>query len=190
LNRISETYDPTIEDSYRKRVRIDDRFCDVDILDTAGLEVYVGNRDQWIHDGQGFILVYSISSRDSFDQIVPIHKWIQGVKLSAPVVLVGNKCDVAERNVSEREGQALAEELGCVFVETSAITSFNVEKAFFDVIRQLRRQRQQAHHQQQQHQLQKRHSSFGRRPKTSTVKPSGRHMPSKGHSKYSPCTIL
>lgn len=62
----------------------------------------------------------------------------------APVMLVGNKCDrVTEREVSTQEGQALAKELGCDFVEASAKNCVNVEKAFFDVVRQLRRQRHQ-----------------------------------------------
>lgn len=60
-----------------------------------------------------------------------------------PVMLVGNKSDKHhEREVSSQEGQALARELGCDFVEASAKNCINVEKAFFDVVRQLRRQRQ------------------------------------------------
>jgi GTPase KRas protein len=47
-----------------------------------------------------------------------------------------------EREVSSQEGQALANDLGCEFVETSAKNGINVEKAFYDVVRQLRRQRQ------------------------------------------------
>ena len=59
-------------------------------------------------------------------------------------MLVGNKCDrVTEREVSTQEGQALAKDLGCDFVEASAKNCVNVEKAFFDVVRQLRRQRHQ-----------------------------------------------
>jgi GTPase KRas protein len=59
-------------------------------------------------------------------------------------MLVGNKCDRhTEREVSTQEGYSLAKELGCDFVEASAKNCINVEKAFFDVVRQLRRQRQQ-----------------------------------------------
>jgi GTPase KRas protein len=60
-------------------------------------------------------------------------------------MLVGNKSDKAvERAVSAQEGQALAKELGCEFVEASAKNCINVEKAFYDVVRMLRQQRQQA----------------------------------------------
>ena len=65
--------------------------------------------------------------------------------LPVPVMLVGNKSDKAvERAVSAQEGQALAKELGCEFVEASAKNCINVEKAFYDVVRMLRQQRQQA----------------------------------------------
>lgn len=59
-------------------------------------------------------------------------------------MLVGNKSDKAvERAVSAQEGHALAKDLGCEFVEASAKNCINVEKAFYDVVRMLRRQRQQ-----------------------------------------------
>jgi GTPase KRas protein len=166
LNHFVETYDPTIEDSYRKQVQIDGQSCMLEVLDTAGQEEYIALRDQWIRDGEGFVLVYSISSRSSFARIQRFHSQIQRVKETAmagsptypgspisasapifgqaPVMLVGNKCDrVTEREVSTQEGQALAKDLGCDFVEASAKNCVNVEKAFFDVVRQLRRQRHQ-----------------------------------------------
>ena len=124
-----ETYDPTIEDSYRKQVVIDSQSCMLEVLDTAGQEEYTALRDQWIRDGEGFILVYSITSRASFNRIRKFHSQIQRVKDSsnagsptttssylsptfsgsmsfsapssgpAPVMLVGNKSD----RVTERE---------------------------------------------------------------------------------------
>ncbi|KAJ8060091.1 hypothetical protein OCU04_011701 [Sclerotinia nivalis] len=164
LQHFVETYDPTIEDSYRKQVAIDGQSCMLEVLDTAGQEEYTALRDQWIRDGEGFVLVYSISSRSSFTRIQRFHNQIQRVKESSssspvypgspispispsepvPIMLVGNKCDrVTEREVSTQEGHALARELGCEFVEASAKNCVNVEKAFYDVVRQLRRQRQQ-----------------------------------------------
>jgi GTPase KRas protein len=160
----AQQYDPTIEDSYRKQVVIDGQSCMLEVLDTAGQEEYTALRDQWIRDGEGFVLVYSISSRSSFTRIQRFHNQIQRVKESSssspsypgspissaapsapvPIMLVGNKSDrVTEREVSTQEGQALARELGCEFVEASAKNCINVEKAFYDVVRQLRRQRMQ-----------------------------------------------
>lgn len=166
LNHFVETYDPTIEDSYRKQVVIDNQSCMLEVLDTAGQEEYTALRDQWIRDGEGFVLVYSITSRSSFTRIQKFYNQIQRVKDSGnagsptgpsylnpqlampaptgpvPVMLVGNKSDkVTERAVSSQEGQALARELRCDFVEASAKNCINVERAFYDVVRSLRRQR-------------------------------------------------
>jgi GTPase KRas protein len=143
----------------------------LEVLDTAGQEEYTALRDQWIRDGEGFVLVYSITSRSSFARIQRFHHQIRRVKESSsagsptgasylssplhsptgsglsgpvPVMLVGNKSDkVTEREVSHQEGSALARDLGCEFVEASAKNCINVEKAFYDVVRSLRRQRQQ-----------------------------------------------
>ncbi|KAL2148311.1 hypothetical protein VTH82DRAFT_2231 [Thermothelomyces myriococcoides] len=165
LQHFVETYDPTIEDSYRKQAVIDNQACMLEVLDTAGQEEYTALRDQWIRDGEGFVLVYSISSRSSFTRIKRFHHQIQRVKESTasspsypgspisaanpsapvPIMLVGNKSDrIADREVSTQEGHALARELGCEFVEASAKNYINVDKAFYDVVRILRRQRQAA----------------------------------------------
>ncbi|KAG0778963.1 hypothetical protein G6F21_012777 [Rhizopus arrhizus] len=56
-------------DSYRKQVVIDDQPCVLEVLDTAGQEEYTALRDQWIRDGEGFLLVYSITSRSTFERI-------------------------------------------------------------------------------------------------------------------------
>jgi len=60
-----------------------------------------------------------------------------------PLMLVGNKADRStEREVSAQEGRSLATELGCLFTESSAKTCQNVELAFYEVVRQIRRQRE------------------------------------------------
>ena len=202
-----ETYDPTIEDSYRKQVVIDSQACMLEVLDTAGQEEYTALRDQWIRDGEGFILVYSITSRNSYDRIRKFFNQVQRVKESShpgsptnhsylqaqmantpvytgpvPVMLVGNKSDKHhEREVSSQEGQALAKELGCEFVEASAKNCVNVEKAFFDVVRRLRRQRQNPiasseRRQPREHSSRHHHASDG-----------GRHG---RHKKSTRCVIL
>ena len=68
-NYFVDEYDPTIEDSYRKQVTIDNETCLLDILDTAGQEEYSAMRDQYMRTGQGFLCTYAITSRSSFDEI-------------------------------------------------------------------------------------------------------------------------
>ncbi|KAJ3082791.1 Ras GTPase ras2, partial [Quaeritorhiza haematococci] len=140
------TYDPTIEDSYRKQVVIDDHPCILEVLDTAGQEEYTARlRDQWIRDGEGFLLVYSITSRSTFDRVERFKEQITRVKDTdkVPLMLVGNKCDkIAEREVSKEEGIHMAKKIKCEFIETSAKTCVNVEKAFYQVVRLIRAARQ------------------------------------------------
>ncbi|KAJ3224124.1 Ras GTPase ras2 [Chytriomyces hyalinus] len=144
-----QTYDPTIEDSYNKQVVIDDQPCNLEVLDTAGQEEYTALRDQWIRDGEAFLLVYSITSRATFYRIEQFREQILRVKDTddtIPMMLVGNKCDrIAEREVSKEEGAYLASKLQCDFIETSAKTRVNVEKAFYNVVRALRKQRELDH---------------------------------------------
>jgi GTPase KRas len=153
-------YDPTIEDSYRTQVAIDGEECMLEVFDTAGQEEYTALRDQRIRDGEGFVLVYIVTSRSSFTRIQTFHNQIQRVKetstssgsptssapssMTVPIMLVGNKYDgTSEREVSTQEGNSLARDLGCKFAEVSAKTCVNVQKAFYDVVRQLRKQRMQ-----------------------------------------------
>ncbi|KUI68267.1 Ras-like protein [Cytospora mali] len=137
-----DEYDPTIEDSYRKQCVIDDEVALLDVLDTAGQEEYSAMREQYMRTGEGFLLVYSITSRQSFEEITTFQQQILRVKDKDyfPMVVVGNKCDLeGEREVSRGEGEALAQSFGCKFIETSAKSRINVDTAFHDLVREIRR---------------------------------------------------
>ncbi|KAH9487125.1 Ras-like protein 1 [Psilocybe cubensis] len=138
-----QTYDPTIEDAYRKQLVVDNRMCFVEVIDTAGQEEYATLRDQWVREGQGFILVYSIASRSTFDRLEIFRQSMRRVKRGDPIfMLVGNKCDKTyEREVSKEEGAALARQFGCEFIETSAKTPTNVDRLFTNLVRSLRQTR-------------------------------------------------
>jgi len=140
LSCFVETYDPTIEDAYRKQLLVDNRMSFVEVIDTAGQEEYATLRDQWVREGQGFILVYSVASRQTFERLEIFRQSMLRVKRTNPIfMLVGNKCDKTyEREVSKEEGMALASSFGCPFLETSAKTSQNVEQLFTTLVRLLR----------------------------------------------------
>ncbi|KAJ7266191.1 ras protein [Mycena rebaudengoi] len=137
------TYDPTIEDAYRKQFVVDNRMCFVEVIDTAGQEEYATLRDQWVREGQAFLLAYSITSRSTFDRLEVFRQSVRRVKRGDPVLmLVGNMADKAfEREVSKEEGAALARQFGCEFIETSVKTAKNVERALTSLLRALRQTR-------------------------------------------------
>uniref|UniRef100_A0A8C2E2Y8 small monomeric GTPase n=1 Tax=Cyprinus carpio TaxID=7962 RepID=A0A8C2E2Y8_CYPCA len=123
-NHFVDEYDPTIEDSYRKQVVIDGETCLLDILDTAGQEEYSAMRDQYMRTGEGFLCVFAINNAKSFEDVHLYREQINRVKDSdnVPMVLVGNKSDLASRTVETRQAQELARSYGVPFVETSAKT--------------------------------------------------------------------
>ncbi|CAF1078920.1 unnamed protein product [Didymodactylos carnosus] len=134
---------PTIEDCYRKQVEIDGQQCILEILDTAGTEQFTAMRDLYMKNGQGFILVYSITSQATYNDLMDLKDQIIRVKdtgADIPMVLVGNKNDLEdERVVGKQNGEALARSWGCTFLEASAKLQVNVNEIFFDLIRQINR---------------------------------------------------
>lgn len=100
-------------------------------------------------ESHGFLLIYSVASRSSFDGIDAYHSQLlqhysfkphrHGLKEKPIFLLVGNKSDKTDqREVSREEGIAKAKKLGCEFFETSAKTAMNLERIFQVIVRQLR----------------------------------------------------
>ena len=82
------------------------------------------------------MLVYDITSHESFSDI---NKWLQEInknECNKPMVLIGNKCDLNDqREVPKEEGMGYAKNVAknIPFYETSCKTGDNVEKAFTDL---------------------------------------------------------
>ena len=143
-----EFYDPTIEDSYRKVMEIDGNECCFDILDTAGAEEPNPMMDYYIKLAHGIVIVYDITRRESFGgppqdiDVRYVDDFVKRIRAiyprnPPPIALCGNKCDLeSDRQVQTEEGQAKADEIGCLFFETSAKTGMNVKEAFESLYRQ------------------------------------------------------
>ncbi|KAF2496273.1 ras-domain-containing protein [Lophium mytilinum] len=152
LNHFVTTYDPTVDDSFRKEAIIDGQPSLVEVINSAGQGEVTALRHQWIRDADGFLVVYSITSRKSYLAVTKYighihrinrpHYEMEGA-VSRRIMLVGNRCDsrAIEREVSTAEAGLLAKRHGIGFVEASAKESINVERAFYDVVRELRKQR-------------------------------------------------
>ncbi|XP_046984363.1 ras-like protein 2 [Schistocerca americana] len=135
-------YDPTIEDSYTKQCVIDDQPAKLDILDTAGQEEFSAMREQYMRSGEGFLLVFAVTDKASFDEIYKFHKQILRVKdrEEFPMLMVGNKADLEhQRVVSVADAHALASQLKIPYIECSAKLRTNVDQAFHELVRIVRK---------------------------------------------------
>lgn len=93
------------------------------------LEHFASLRELYLRNGQGFVLVYSIISQASFKDVYNFYDQIVRVKNPNEtfIVLVGNKCDLDDQRViSKDQGQALAIEFNCSFIESSAKLNYNI----------------------------------------------------------------
>jgi GTPase KRas protein len=142
--RFVEGHDPTIEDSYQKYLNVEGKPCRLDILDTAGQEEFKSMRSQYMRQGQGFILVYSITDKVSFEKCKEFYEEVQrakGGKDNVVIVLVGNKSDLKDdRQVPHEEGQKCAKDefQTPLFFETSAKENTNIEQVFETLITRIR----------------------------------------------------
>ena len=104
----------------------------INYYDTAGQERYNSLNLTLLRKADGVILVYDITSQESFRKI---DFWIQELhnknRDSKVLMLVGNKTDLDnEREVSFQQGEKKANEIGCPFMETSAKTNHNIKECF------------------------------------------------------------
>ncbi|KAL9102937.1 MAG: hypothetical protein Q9163_001963 [Psora crenata] len=129
-----DSYYPTIENTFSKVIRHRNNDFATEIVDTAGTDEYSILSSKHFIGIHGYVLVYSIASRQSFEQVKILRDKILNHLGTdwVPLVIVGNKCDLKpdQRCVTTAEGQQLAEEYKCSFTEASARLDINVGLAF------------------------------------------------------------
>lgn len=139
-------YDSSQERTYRHQTVIDEEHVLLEILDTAGPAKDDSiQREGMIRWADGFVIVYAVNDRESFDEARDTKQYLDQVKrTNVHCVLIGNKTDLLhERKVTTSEGRQLALELSCAFVETSASDSMTeISEAFQDLHRDIRRRKQ------------------------------------------------
>lgn len=132
-----DTYIPTVEDTYRQVISCDKSVCTLEITDTTGSHQFPAMQRLSISKGHAFILVYSITSRQSLEELKPIYQQVLAIKGNVeniPIMLVGNKSDETQREVETKEGEAQANTWKCAFMETSAKTNSNVKELFQELL--------------------------------------------------------
>ncbi|KAK9714027.1 hypothetical protein RND81_06G066500 [Saponaria officinalis] len=124
-----------------RTIELDGKRIKLQIWDTAGQERFRTITTAYYRGAMGIFLVYDVTDESSFNNI---RNWIRNIEQHASdnvnKILVGNKADMDEskRAVPTAKGQALADEYGIKFFETSAKTNLNVEEVFFSIGRDIK----------------------------------------------------
>jgi len=123
-----------------KTVIVGDKTVKFNIWDTAGQEKYRALAPMYYRGSQACVIVYDITSMPSYKSV---QGWIRELQSHAPsdvvLALAANKCDLQHRAaVQIKEARALADNIGAVFVETSAKNSQNVNQLFVSLVPRLK----------------------------------------------------
>ncbi|XP_020110104.1 ras-related protein RHN1-like isoform X2 [Ananas comosus] len=118
---------------------LNDATVKFDIWDTAGQERYHSLAPMYYRGAAAAIVVYDISSTDSFTRA---KRWVEELQRQGNpylvMALVGNKADLeTKRKVEAEEGMQYAEENGLYFLETSAKTAQNINELFYEMATRL-----------------------------------------------------
>lgn len=122
-----------------RMLTVDGKPIKVQIWDTAGQESFRSITRAYYRGAAGALLVYDVTRRETFEHLT---KWLEEARQYASptmtIMLVGNKADLSNhREVKFEEGQRFAQENGLIFIETSAKTAENVEKAFLSTAQKI-----------------------------------------------------
>lgn len=135
-----ESYMSTIGVDFKIRtIEIDGKIVKLQVWDTGGQERFRAITSSFYRGGNAIIIVYDVSNEVSF---LNINRWIEEIERHTSKkiykILVGNKCDlVDQRKISFDSGKEMADNLKIDFIETSALSSENIEKVFLTVTKQI-----------------------------------------------------
>jgi len=121
-----------------KIVEVGGRNVKLQIWDTAGQERFRSVTRSYYRGAAGAILVYDITSRETYNHVA---SWLSDARSLAnkdiSIILVGNKADLPNREVTFLEASRFAQENDLMFLETSALSGEGVEGVFFQCARSI-----------------------------------------------------
>ena len=129
-NPFSDTYEVSIGvDFISKNIRFHGQNIKLQIWDSAGQEKYKGLIPSYVRNSSIVFIVYDISNKTSFDNVVNWIKFVKEIE-NTTMVLCGNKTDL-NREVDRKEAEELAKQEGLSFFECSAKTNENIKLMFY-----------------------------------------------------------
>ena len=139
-NKFSKNHLATIGIDFKtKTLNIYNQEIKLKIWDTAGQERFRNITTQYYKGADGIVLVYDVTEESSYDKI---RDWMEQILSNTTqdeigLVLLGNKCDMEPRTVTEEMGNKMAEELKISYFETSALTGQGIKEAFEKLTRDI-----------------------------------------------------
>lgn len=137
----TESFITTIGVDFKIRtLDLEGKIAKLQIWDTAGQERFRTITSSYYRGAHGIILVYDITSRESFDNIkIWLNECDRYASDNVKKILVGNKCDlVSKREVSYQEALEFANSRGLELIETSAKNSANIDSAFISIANKIK----------------------------------------------------
>ena len=122
-----------------KTLNINNKEIKLKIWDTAGQERFRNITTQYYKGADGIVLVFDVTDDGSFEKI---RDWMAQIQSNTQqddlgLVLLGNKCDVEPRVITEEQGNKMAEELNINYFETSALNGQGINEAFEHLARDI-----------------------------------------------------
>ena len=110
----------------------DGKKYDFKIFDTAGQERFKSITGQTLKISDGFLLIFSVDKKSTFELV---DQWIDSIKKNVDItkkvlILVGNKIDLENREISNEEAMNYAKENNIKYFETSAKTGLGIKEVF------------------------------------------------------------
>ncbi|KAJ3439492.1 ras and ef-hand domain-containing protein [Anaeramoeba flamelloides] len=138
-NKFSPTIQSTIgSTNFQKTLNLRDNKYQLLIWDTAGQERYKSLSQMYYRGARGVFIIFDQTNYQSFEKA---QEWVEEVKQegypNAVIVLVGNKMDLTNKVVDEKEVLEYTQKNDLLFFETSAKTGYGIKEAFIGLVRKL-----------------------------------------------------
>ena len=128
-------------DFFKKDEIFDGKTVRIKIWDTAGQERYKSLTQGYFRNAEGILIVFDVSNSETFEHL---KYWIQSVKThihldkgQVPAIIIGNKIDIFEREVSKEDGEKYAKEEKMEYFETSAKNGKGVDECIKFLIKKV-----------------------------------------------------
>ena len=128
-------------DNFSKDEIIDNKTIRIKIWDTAGQERYKSLTKGFFRNAQGIVIVYDVTNQETFDNLI---YWINSIKNhmeseidKIPVIVIGNKIDLEEREVKFEDAQLFCKDKNYPYFETSAKNGTNIDEAMRSLVKEI-----------------------------------------------------